>query len=110
MGAGNLGFQKVHLFDKTMNRVISTTYNQEVENTLLYTAIKEKFTCQFNSEVQFTFESCKEDSSNLIHSLANYWNTEKAIGNQAQGRYVSPSPAYKSPFEPRQRYKQQLVK
>ncbi|EOB4960904.1 TPA: VCBS repeat-containing protein [Vibrio vulnificus] len=110
MGAGNLGFQKVHLFDKTMNRVISTTYNQEVENTLLYTAIKEKFTCQFNSEAQFAFESCKEDSSNLIHSLANYWNTEKAIGNQAQGRYVSPSPAYKSPFEPRQRYKQQLVK
>ncbi|EJO9866296.1 TPA: RHS repeat-associated core domain-containing protein [Vibrio vulnificus] len=110
MGAGNLGFQKVHLFDKTMKRVISTTYNQEVENTLLYTAIKEKFTCQFNSEAQFTFESCKEDSSNLIHSLANYWNTEKAIGNQTQGRYVSPSPAYKSPFEPRQRYKQQLVK
>ncbi|HFQ4949932.1 TPA: FG-GAP-like repeat-containing protein [Vibrio vulnificus] len=110
MGAHNLGFEKVHQWNKTTHQIESHTYHQDVENTLLYSALKEKVVCQLTSYNEFSFDSCSVDSANKLTKLTNHWHTEKAIGNgrPTAGKRVAPS--YKSPFEPRQRFKQQLIK
>lgn len=110
MGAHNLGFEKVHQWNKTTHQVESRTYHQDVENRLLYSALKEKVVCQLTSDNEFSFDSCSVDSANKLSVLTNQWHTEKAIGNGRPNAAKYLAPSYKSPFEPRQRFKQQLIK
>ncbi|NOI65479.1 FG-GAP-like repeat-containing protein [Vibrio sp. 99-8-1] len=124
MGAGNLGFEKIHQWNRVLNRVESRTFHQNVEDGLLYSALEEKTTCQLRSSYNyekidewfgaisayrdyFTFDSCSSNSSKKIEHISNTWQTETAIGNM--GHTMSASPSYNSPFVEHQRYKQQLL-
>lgn len=107
MGAGNLGFAKIHKWNKTLNRVESRSYHQDVENSLLYSALQEKTLCQLSDGDSFDFDSCNNLSSNKIEQTINQWETVTAMGTTSS--LASTALGYKSPFVEHQRYKQQLI-
>ncbi|MCU8471158.1 FG-GAP-like repeat-containing protein [Vibrio vulnificus] len=81
-GAGSLGFEKIHSWSDANNVMTTSVYHQEVEEKLLYTALKTQAKCLITERELFTFSACSDDvyRSPLLEFVANTWQTVKTTG------------------------------